>query len=993
MSTHRTRPVGVGHGVAAFVLAWMSGAMIAILTGATAVMILLTLAVVAGGAASVAGWAALRSARVHEVVATALTTVGEPIVWHVHATVRRPVHAQVRCATSAGAVTVAEGTLHSGHTVFDGCAPGRGVHSTADVVLLSGGRLGMVWWRRTSVVTIDPISAAPPAAGEHATLQHHTADDDGDRALVLHAGRDEIDGVRSWRDGDELAGIHWPSTLRTGEFVVRQRLREHDEQWIARVASGTADPSAEASRARRTLEEGLAAGARVSVQVDHHEPVQLADRAAVLRWCAAFDPHDPPPASLPWWRRPLLTSPEPHAELPRVTRWLAALATAITIVMALDPLGYSDGDMALVVAGTLVAAVATTLPRPLPRSVRQLAGVVVGVVLGASLVDLGAIDDVTSSLRFLLPQMLVTLVTVQGFECVDRRGGRVSLGCSGLLATYSAGIRVDAALQVWLLVVVVVLALAVGSITRHDDKAGLLAGERRRNWQGRARTTAAVVAWVACALAVLAVVPVPRGPAQLTLPSWLSDRREVDRQGELAAPDGSPLLGGASTARGGDASTAGFFPGFSETLDISLRGELGEEVVLRVRAPEADYWRGQTYTSFDGRRWSVAEMELGSEVFRTDGTDHRLTVAYGDMRFNDGEEMIQTYYPQVDIPNLVFSAYRPTRVLIDAPLYQRADGTIRVGTAVPAGSAYTVVSERSGATPATLRLVPRIAEKWGDELYTQLPDSLTDRTRALADRLYAGSGTDYDYILAIQAWLAANTQYDLNAPVPPAGADAVDHFLFEGQLGFCEQIATATAIMLRAQGIPARVATGYVPSERDPVTGVWISRAKDAHAWVEVRFPTLGWVAFDPTASVPLSGESSGNTIGGELFQELTDELMNHLGLVLGLALAWGIVPTVMGAVRRWRHRRRRGRWGLVQDRFVAAAVRRGASPDAPNAQMAAVFDESSSNAIRPGMRPADVAAGLAAELDASAFSATWCDSDERYERASHALAVLEHTS
>ena len=59
--------------------------------------------------------------------------------------------------------------------------------------------------------------------------------------------------------------------------------------------------------------------------------------------------------------------------------------------------------------------------------------------------------------------------------------------------------------------------------------------------------------------------------------------------------------------------------------------------------------------------------------------------------------------------------------------------------------------------------------------------------------------------------------------------------------------------MLRTQGVPTRVATGYAAGTRDRIAGVYEVRASDAHAWVEVWFPETGWQAFDPTASVPFS--------------------------------------------------------------------------------------------------------------------------------------------
>ncbi len=77
--------------------------------------------------------------------------------------------------------------------------------------------------------------------------------------------------------------------------------------------------------------------------------------------------------------------------------------------------------------------------------------------------------------------------------------------------------------------------------------------------------------------------------------------------------------------------------------------------------------------------------------------------------------------------------------------------------------------------------------------------------------------------------------------------DTVEYFLFEQRRGYCEQFASSLAVMACSIGIPARVATGYVPGEYNPFTGLHEVRANDAHAWVEVYFPGYGWSTFDPT--------------------------------------------------------------------------------------------------------------------------------------------------
>ncbi len=87
----------------------------------------------------------------------------------------------------------------------------------------------------------------------------------------------------------------------------------------------------------------------------------------------------------------------------------------------------------------------------------------------------------------------------------------------------------------------------------------------------------------------------------------------------------------------------------------------------------------------------------------------------------------------------------------------------------------------------------------------------------------------------------------------PPGPTPSTSFLFGTRRGYCEQISTATVVMLRSLGIPAREAVGYVPGSYNPITDLYDVQAKDAHAWVQVWFPGYGWQNFDPTANVPLA--------------------------------------------------------------------------------------------------------------------------------------------
>lgn len=988
------RPVGLARGAWAFGAAWLIGAAIALLTGASAVVILLVAGLVAAASAAATGAVALRGAQVRDVTLPATATVGEACDVTVELSTRshRPLYVAVR---SASGPAFASGWCRAGRTHLTGQAPARGVYDAVDVRVLSAGLLGVMWWSSRTTLTTSTMWVAPAAADESAPTSRFADDEAGVVVGAQVRGHDELDTVRPWRDGDEVSTIHWPSSLRAGEVVVRQQRADTVERVLVEARTRTDDPTAEAARVRTAVELSWARGAAAAIRVGD-EVHEVPDPTALLRFCARFDAHHDSGggrAALPWWSRPLrLVSPEPSNDLSPSARWWVAAACTAPVLMMLQPLGYGLTHMAVCAVAIAAGAAVTARRTAWSRSARQLTGLAAALVTGAALIDFEAIGSPAGALRYLMPQLLLALFVMQGFECADRRAARVTLAISTVLITYTAGIRVDPALGPWLLVGVALVVLAMQAVTRADriDRASRAARvpATGRAATGQAPSTARRVLVpaigsllaVAALMAALAFMPVPRGPATLTLPTWLEERRSAGESGDLATPTGSPLLGGAVQGGGNRTGAgAGGYPGFSNEMNTSLRGDLGDDVVLRVRAPAPDYWRGQTFTRFDGTTWFVEEQQ-GS---LTEGPDHWIGMADGDVTtIESGEPLVQTFYLEADLPNIVFAAARPYRLLLDAGVWQRPDGALRADVVLPAGSAYTVLSTRPSTTADALRAQADISVLGAPVEYLQLPDSTSQRTIDLAAKLAAelpeGKQSTYDVILAIQAWLAAEVKYELDAPVPPPGADAVDHFLFESKRGFCEQIASTLAVMLRSLGVPARIATGYVPSERDEIAGVWVSRARDAHAWVEVRFPSFGWVAFDPTASVPLAGESGDLTLAGELVQAIVDAVTAYAG---PLVLAVAVVATARlgwrAARSAWR-RRRRGRWGVLQDRFVAAATRRGASPNAPNAHLAALFDDSAD------------ARWLALTLDESAFAADWADDDARYQECRERLDELE---
>jgi hypothetical protein len=137
-------------------------------------------------------------------------------------------------------------------------------------------------------------------------------------------------------------------------------------------------------------------------------------------------------------------------------------------------------------------------------------------------------------------------------------------------------------------------------------------------------------------------------------------------------------------------------------------------------------------------------------------------------------------------------------------------------------------------------------------IYLQLP-GLDPRIPQLAAQVAGSASNSYDKAVALEQYLKTHYGYTLQLPTSPV-ADPLANFLFERKQGHCEYFASSMAIMLRTLRIPARVVNGFVSDEFNDLTGNYVVRARNAHAWVEAYFPGYGWITFDPT---PDSGTGS----------------------------------------------------------------------------------------------------------------------------------------
>jgi transglutaminase-like putative cysteine protease len=249
------------------------------------------------------------------------------------------------------------------------------------------------------------------------------------------------------------------------------------------------------------------------------------------------------------------------------------------------------------------------------------------------------------------------------------------------------------------------------------------------------------------------------------------------------------------------------------------------------------YLRGQIFASYTGRGW----IPTGEEPYPSTATPilisaHQVTVQQKiEILASHGETLFAINTPVLagDGTSLVFT--QPDSSALLRGLVNRYEVTSTVTH--PDASQL----EDSGTQyPADLK-----------QTYLRLPTDLPARIGELAEHVTAGAQTPFEKALRIQEYLRTSYPYSLDIPPAPPRQDVVDYFLFDAQGGFCSYYASAMAVMLRLQGVPARIVTGFVASEYLREQGVFRVPASAAHAWVEVYFPGYGWVEFEPTSSQP----------------------------------------------------------------------------------------------------------------------------------------------
>jgi transglutaminase superfamily protein len=313
------------------------------------------------------------------------------------------------------------------------------------------------------------------------------------------------------------------------------------------------------------------------------------------------------------------------------------------------------------------------------------------------------------------------------------------------------------------------------------------------------------------------------------------------------------------------------------TLDTRRTGA----VMLDVTAPRPSLWRTQVLEAFDNRRWLVAPET--SRLPEPAAVHESVKVEVRGLRskgiVSPGRiSTVHTKGGALAVPGAGFSLverpeeghkYRVEASAIHATSFQLAE------IPVPKSRRYQSLTQVGlGAPP---RFIPYPLARLATDMPKPLQGTDWAHLFRLAWHLSAHVESEFAVVRRVEDYLLRQERFRYTTDVGTPGNEPLLEFLFHTHAGYCQHFAGAAALLLRVAGVPTRVVVGFATGE--PIGhDTWAVRDEDAHAWIEVYFPGVGWVPFNPTpGSAPADvaagidplqvGSAASTGAGGTLLQ------------------------------------------------------------------------------------------------------------------------------
>lgn len=313
---------------------------------------------------------------------------------------------------------------------------------------------------------------------------------------------------------------------------------------------------------------------------------------------------------------------------------------------------------------------------------------------------------------------------------------------------------------------------------------------------------------------------------------------------------GTGLLSWRTPTGEGPGGGAGGSGGNIDPL-VKLRPQLlnqSSDEFFTVRSTGESYWRLLSLGSFDGDAWrplsqpdgAVTGGKIGDEP-GFDGPTRTITQSF-ELSGLQGQMLPAAERPDsIDIKDADES-----NVAVDSESLALA---LRDGDAK--GLSYEVTSVVPEYGFNALRTAQAGIPGDVDDQYFSLPPGLREQLRPVAAQWTEGAEGAFAKLVAIQERFQGGEFAYSEQVETKADENFLVNFLTRDKKGFCQQFATAFALLARDLGYPSRVSVGFLPGNAgDPSTDgttTYTVRGTHSHAWPEVFFQGYGWVPFEPT--------------------------------------------------------------------------------------------------------------------------------------------------
>jgi transglutaminase-like putative cysteine protease len=330
--------------------------------------------------------------------------------------------------------------------------------------------------------------------------------------------------------------------------------------------------------------------------------------------------------------------------------------------------------------------------------------------------------------------------------------------------------------------------------------------------------------------------------------------------------------GGSYLGSGGDAISAPV-----GQINVSTLVQVAQEEIYQPKAlffiiatPAQTYTILTTLDGFNGDVWSSTEdgAPFGSELpylgATVPGVEHVGDYAY----FESQVEIDQLGGNFVPTPALPVEGQGPGTLTYDGP-----HATLLSALELDDNAVFDIVSRVAAgdpdkAPPLVGPLPPTVQPD------VDLPAGVPSSIVQLAHQLVAGATTEYQKALDIQDFfLTGKFTYNLPKAVSGSGETVsggeglqdLEKFLFGTRTGFCQQFASAFAVLARIDGLPTRIAVGFTPGTEISQDAYQVT-GTDVHAWPQVYLGgDFGWWSFEPTpgAVLPPNPFTTGSSKAG----------------------------------------------------------------------------------------------------------------------------------